>query len=74
MYLEDSRIAVSKVSNYLSMNNFLIVAELRNFPDIVVATPGRLIDLMKNMGLELYDYARYLILDEGDAMLDIGFE
>jgi ATP-dependent RNA helicase RhlE len=38
-----------------------------------VATPGRLLDLIENFGLDI-KYAKYLILDEGDAMIDIGFE
>ena len=42
-------------------------------PDIVVCTPGRLIDLLQNEGLDLSE-AEYQILDEGDKMLDMGFE
>lgn len=42
-------------------------------PDILVCTPGRLIDLLTNSGLTL-DQVAYQILDEGDKMLDMGFE
>ena len=42
-------------------------------PDILVCTPGRLIDLLQNSGLTL-DKSAYQILDEGDKMLDMGFE
>ncbi len=42
-------------------------------PDILVCTPGRLIDLLENSGLTL-DQVQYQILDEGDKMLDMGFE
>lgn len=42
-------------------------------PDILVCTPGRLIDLLNNEGLSL-DKVEYQILDEGDKMLDMGFE
>lgn len=42
-------------------------------PEVIVATPGRLLDLIENFGLDAR-YSRYLILDEGDAMIDIGFE
>jgi superfamily II DNA/RNA helicase len=42
-------------------------------PDILVCTPGRLIDLLENEGLNL-DQVQYQILDEGDKMLDMGFE
>ena len=38
-----------------------------------MCTPGRLIDLLHNSGLTLPTVA-YQILDEGDKMLDMGFE
>jgi ATP-dependent RNA helicase RhlE len=40
--------------------------------DIVVATPGKLISHL-NMGYVRFDRVEYLILDEADRMLDIGF-
>lgn len=48
------------------------VKALRNGVDIVVATPGRLLDLMRQGHVKL-ESVKVLILDEGDRMLDMGF-
>ncbi|GIG65371.1 superfamily II DNA/RNA helicase [Phytomonospora endophytica] len=45
---------------------------LRNGVEIVVGTPGRLIDLMKSKHLRL-DGVGVVVLDEADRMLDLGF-
>lgn len=46
---------------------------MRSKPDIVVATPGRIIDHLHNsMSVDLEDLA-VLILDEADRLLEIGF-
>ena len=45
---------------------------LRRKPEIVVATPGRLIDHL-NQGTIKTDAIKYVVLDEADVMLDMGF-
>ena len=45
---------------------------LRKKPEIIVATPGRLIDHL-NQGTIRTNEIRYVVLDEADVMLDMGF-
>jgi ATP-dependent RNA helicase RhlE len=45
---------------------------LRGNPDVVVATPGRLLDLMQQRLVRL-DGVTHFVLDEADRMLDMGF-
>jgi ATP-dependent RNA helicase RhlE len=45
---------------------------LRNGVDVLIATPGRLLDLM-NQGYVHLDYLEFFVLDEADRMLDMGF-
>ncbi len=48
------------------------IETLRAGVDVVVGTPGRLIDLANQRHLDL-GYVRVLVLDEADEMLDLGF-
>lgn len=50
------------------------IAELRARPQVVVATPGRLLDHITNSaGVSLEDL-EFLVLDEADRLLDLGFQ
>lgn len=48
------------------------IKSLRHGAQIIVATPGRLIDLM-NRGVAKLDAVRNVVLDEADEMLNMGF-
>lgn len=48
------------------------VNELKNGVDILIATPGRLLDLHKQGFIDL-NHMHHLVLDEADQMLDMGF-
>ena len=49
------------------------INSLRKPTQIVIATPGRLIDLIKRKAIKL-DQVRYVVLDEADEMLNMGFK
>ena len=68
-------------SKYINVNSTVVyggikqarqVRDLQRGVDILVATPGRLLDLIQQRKLSLSD-VNYLVLDEADRMLDMGF-
>lgn len=68
----------TKISSVLivggSKNMNSQISELRARPQIVVATPGRLLDHVTNSaGVSLED-VEFLVLDEADRLLDLGFQ
>jgi superfamily II DNA/RNA helicase/cold shock CspA family protein len=48
------------------------LAALRHDPDVVIGCPGRILDLVERRAVR-FDAVGYLVLDEGDEMLDQGF-
>ncbi|WP_447641696.1 MULTISPECIES: DEAD/DEAH box helicase [Chitinophagaceae] len=49
------------------------IRDLKKGTQIVVATPGRLIDLIERKAIQL-DKIKYVVLDEADEMLNMGFQ
>ncbi|MEL7099118.1 MAG: DEAD/DEAH box helicase [Pseudomonadota bacterium] len=68
--VQGSKLRVATVVGGQSINKQ--IAFLARGTDILVATPGRLIDLMERRAVDL-SQTRHLVLDEADQMLDMGF-
>jgi len=68
--VKDSPMKINLVVGGASINPQ--IKRLERGTDILVATPGRLLDLIDRRALRL-DSAKFLVLDEADQMLDLGF-
>jgi len=66
-------VSISSLCVYGGVSKGPQILALRKGAEVVVATPGRLIDLMNDGYCNLSDVS-YLVLDEADRMLDQGFE
>ena len=64
------RLKIAVVSGGVSINPQMM--SLRGGADVVVATPGRLLDLLEQNALKLSS-VETLVLDEADRLLDLGF-
>jgi len=64
---------IKSVAVYGGANITTQISQLKRPRHVVIATPGRLIDLVKRKALKL-DQIKYLVLDEADEMLNMGFK
>lgn len=69
-FLKNTPLRVTSVVGGVSINGQ--IKRLSKGTDILVATPGRLLDLVDRNAVDLAS-ASYLVLDEADQMLDLGF-
>ncbi len=69
-YIRGSHLRINVVVGGASINGQ--IHNLKRGTDILVATPGRLLDLVDRKAVFL-DTAKFLVLDEADQMLDLGF-
>jgi superfamily II DNA/RNA helicase len=67
-------IGISATVVYGGSNANAQIQELRKGGQIVVATPGRLCDLLDRKSCLTLNMCHFIILDEADRMLDMGFE
>ncbi len=64
---------VSVVAVYGGTSIGLQIRDLKRGVQIIVATPGRLIDLIERKAINL-EQIKYVVLDEADEMLNMGFQ
>jgi len=68
-----SSTGVKSTCVYGGVPKYTQMGDLRNGVEVVVATPGRMIDMLE-AGVTNCRRVTYLVLDEADRMLDMGFE
>jgi ATP-dependent RNA helicase RhlE len=75
------QLEIEKISKQMRMRTVLLIGganmhkqtdRLKRRPNVIIATPGRLIDHLEHKNVKL-DNVNTLVLDEADRMLDMGF-
>lgn len=66
-------LGISSVCCYGGSSKFPQIAQLERGVDCIIATPGRINDLLEMRKADLSN-VKFLVLDEADRMLDMGFE
>ncbi|AET39242.1 ATP-dependent RNA helicase Ecym_4165 [Eremothecium cymbalariae DBVPG len=76
--LQKANKALRKFSSICLIGGTSLVNSMRRMdrhaPSIVIATPGRLLDVMGNSGDKYFNAVDFKVLDEADTLLDIGFK
>ena len=75
---------LSKLSKYIDLNYIFLCGGMsvenqtnkikNNLPDIIISTPGRLIDMLYNFKSINLENVNILVLDEADKLLELGFK
>ncbi len=75
------QVAMAEYGRYLPLKTTAVlggmgmasqISDLKKGTDVIVATPGRLLDLAEQRAI-MFDDVQILVLDEADRMLDMGF-
>ncbi|KJP88042.1 hypothetical protein AK88_02317 [Plasmodium fragile] len=69
----EKQLDIRSVAVYGGVPKYTQINNLKKGADIVVATPGRLLDLLENGVIHLLRCI-YVVIDEADRLLDMGFE
>ena len=72
VFIKD-HIILSLCNSFLGLSREDQGFKLRLGCEVVIATPGRLIDVLENRYLVL-SRCTYIVMDEADRMIDMGFE